>query len=187
MTIRPLGGEGYCGDTGIIKEFDNKVFVGLIDVLGHGKNAHDIAIMSKEFLDGNYRNDLVKTMRGLHELLKGTRGAVAGLGLLDLAKGELKYVGVGNITVRKFGSSSVRLISRSGVVGYMMPSPREETMNLYDGDVLVLNTDGVKEHFELEDYPELLTDSAKAVATNIIHRFAKEEDDGACIALRFKV
>jgi len=52
-------------------------------------------------------------------------------------------------------------------------------------DVLVLYTDGVKEHFGLEDYPELLKDKAETIATHIIHQFGKENDDAACIALRY--
>lgn len=31
-----------CGDTGIIKEFDNKVFIAIVDVLGHGQEAHKL-------------------------------------------------------------------------------------------------------------------------------------------------
>lgn len=188
IAVRPLPSNkgGECGDTAVIKEFDNKLFIGIVDVAGHGKNAQKIAVICKDYLESNYRRDLVETMNGLHEHIKGSRGAVAGIGHLDLKTGELKYVGVGNIVLRRFGASSVKVIPRLGIVGYTIPTPREEVMKLHDGDVLVLYTDGVKEHFELADYPELLNDNAETIATLIIQQFGKEDDDAACIALRYK-
>lgn len=185
LDIRPLTKNRECGDTGIIKEFDHKLFIGIIDAAGHGKEAHGIAVTFKKFLENNYQQGLVVIMKGLHEHLKYTRGAVAGLFLLDLTTGKLKYVGVGNITARIFGTNTVRIVSRSGIIGYTIPTLREERTKLYNNDVLLLYTDGIKEHFELEDYPELLQDDARTIVTNIINKFGKKNDDAACIALRF--
>jgi len=185
LDIRPLTKNRECGDTGIIKEFDHKIFIGIIDVVGHGKEAYKIAVVSKGFLEENYRKDLVEVMKGLHEHLKDTRGAVAGLFLLDLTTGKLKYVEVGNITARIFGANTRRIISKPGIIGYAIRTIREERTKLYNNDVLLLYTDGIKEHFELEDYPKLLQDDAKTIVTNIINKFGKKNDDAACIALRF--
>lgn len=187
LAKKPLIKSTECGDTGIIQEFDNKVFIGIVDVLGHGKEAHKIAVIATDLLKNNYRMDLTEIMKSLHLCLKEeARGAVVGLCFLDLKRGILKYVGIGNITLRKFGSNTIRIVPRDGVVGYMMSPPREETMILYDDDVLILHTDGVKEHFNLEDYPEILKDSAKKIAQHIIRQFGKKTDDALCIVLRFK-
>ena len=183
--IRPLTKNRECGDTGIIKEFDHKLFIGIIDAAGHGKEAYGIAVIFKKFLEKNYHQDLALIMKGIHEHLKDTRGAVAGLCLLDLTTGKLKYLEIGNITARIFGVNTVRIISRPGIIGYAIPTIREERTKLYNNDVLLLYTDGIKEHFELEDYPELLQDDARTIVTNIINKFAKKNDDAACIALRF--
>jgi len=185
LDIKPLIKNNECGDIGIIKEFDHQVFIGIVDVVGHGKKAHEIAVISKKFLENNYHRDLTVIMKSLHEHLKGTRGAVAGLCLLDLTSGELKYVGVGNITVRIFGFNTHRIIPRPGIIGYAMRTIREERTKLHHNDVLLLYTDGVKEHFELGDYPEILQDDTGTIAKNIISKFGKNNDDAACIALRF--
>jgi len=182
---RPLNNDVFCGDTGIIKEFDNKVFVGIVDVLGHGEEAHEVAAICENFFQKNYNLDLVETLKGLHESIKGSRGAVVGLSLLDLESGELQCTAMGNVTIRKFGSSNTRIISREGIVGYMMSNPRKEKMKLYDGDVLVLYTDGVKEHFDQKDYPELLAHDARTIATRIMDQFGKEHDDAICIVLKY--
>lgn len=186
LAIRPLVGETGCGDAGIIKEFDNKVFIAIIDILGHGEDAHKVVMICIDFLEKNYRRDLMEIMNSLHQQIKSSQGAVAGLCLLDSKIGELEYVGVGNITARKFGSSNIRIVPRSGIVGYIMPSLREEKMILHRGDVLVLYTDGVKDSFDLEDYPELLVDNAETIANYIISQFGRVEDDAACIALRYE-
>lgn len=185
---RPLHGhkDTECGDTGIIEKFNNKIFIAILDVLGHSKEAYKTADVCEKFLEKNYRKDLIEIMKNLNEHIKGSSGAVVCLCLLDVKTGDVKCAGIGNIAIRKFGSSNVRIIPRSGIVGYVMAAPKEEILKLYDGDILVLYTDGVKEHFELEDYPELLKDDAKTVATHIVHQFGKEEDDAACIALRFR-
>jgi len=175
-----------CGDTGLIKEFDDKLFIAIVDVLGHGKEAHELASLCQDFLEKNYHKDLIEIMKALHECIKGSRGAVAGLCLLDINSGILKYVGVGNITARKFGLNNIRLIPSDGIIGYAIKTTKEEVMKLSEGDVFVLYTDGVKEHFELEDYSELLRDDAKTIATHIIQQFGKEEDDATCIVVRCK-
>lgn len=188
LAVRPsLGHEPVeCGDIGIVKEFDNKLFFGMVDVLGHGREAHELAVVIRDFLEKNCQGDLVVTMQGLHECLKLSRGAVAGLGVLDLGSGELRYVGVGNITARKFGSSSLRLVPRQGIVGFAMRTLREETVRLDDGDVLVVHTDGVQECFDLSNYPQMVKDNPETICRQIIERFGKEEDDAACIALRYR-
>ncbi len=187
LAIRPMANDIACGDTGIIKEFDNKVFIGLVDVAGHDEGAGKAVLLCNDFLEKNYRQDLASIMDSLHQKMKDlNENAVVGLCLLDLKTGELTYLGVGNINTRKFGSSNIRVIPRSGIIGYVMPSLREEKMILHDGDVLVLYTDGVKDHFDLEDYPELLVDSAETIATYIVSQFGRVEDDAACIALRYQ-
>lgn len=183
---RPLNNDVFCGDTGIIKQFDQKVFLAILDVLGHGEAAHQVAQVCEDFLEKNYGDDLAQIMTNLDKHIKGTRGAVAGLCILDLERGKVKCVGTGNVTVRKFGSSNIRIIPRGGIIGYEMRTPIEERMNLYHGDILVLHTDGVMEHFDLEDYPAILVDDAKTIATQIIALFGKEHDDACCIALRYQ-
>ncbi len=186
LAIRPLAKEKVCGDTGIIKEFDNKVFIGIVDVAGHGEDAGKAVLLCRDSLEKDYRQDLATIIDNLHQQMQELKQeAVAGLCLLDLKTGELTFAGVGNVVARKFGSSNVSIVPRSGIIGYVMPSIREEKMILRGGDILVLYTDGVKDHFDLEDYPELLVDNAETVATYIINQFGKVEDDAACIALRY--
>lgn len=179
------GLESECGDTGIIRETGDECFFALIDVLGHGREAHKVSVLAEEFLCENFPRDLVDLMNGLHSCLKGTRGAVAALCRLNRSTGELRYVGVGNINVRLFGAESFSFVPRDGIIGYMMSLPKEQTVRLCGGDLLILSSDGVREHFNLEDYPGLLTGSASAIASEVLERLSKGNDDASCIVLRY--
>jgi serine phosphatase RsbU (regulator of sigma subunit) len=181
LTLR----ETDCGDTGVIKEFDGQCFLALVDVLGHGSEAHAVALIAKKYLEQNYRQELIDVMDGLHACLKGTRGAVAALCHLDTGTGKLIYVGIGNITVRVLGPRNSRFVSRDGVVGYMMSTLKEQILKLFAGDVLVMYSDGIKEHFELSESPGILTGTAKSIAVELLNEFGKKNDDASCIALKY--
>ncbi len=182
---RPYHNGSECGDICVAREFKNHIFIGVVDVLGHGPSAAVLATAIEEFLYKNYQMDPEDMMISLHKHLQGSRGAVAGLCNLDLDSGEIRYVGIGNITARTFVSTNTRIISRSGVIGYNMPTPREEIARIRPSDVFIMYSDGVEEHFELGEYSELLTDDVETIASHIVSRFGKEEDDAICFASRY--
>jgi len=177
--------EDECGDTGVIKEFDGRCFLALVDVLGHGREAHEVALTARAYLEQNCYKEPVEVMQGLHMCLKGTRGAVAAICRLDTATGELTYVGMGNIVVRVLGPRAVRFVSRDGIVGYMMSTVKKQESKLLVGDVLVMYSDGLKEHFELSGFAEILAGTAESIATGLLKQFGKKNDDASCIVLRY--
>jgi phosphoserine phosphatase RsbX len=185
MTKRPLDNDVFCGDTGLFREFDDNVFLAVVDALGHGEEAQKVAEGCEAFLEKNYRLDLPEMMRGLHGHIKGSRGAVAGLCRLDLKTGELKYVGIGDTIARTIGSKNTHFISLSGVIGYTIPTPMEQAGNLHMGDVLLLHTDGIRAYSRPEEYPELPDDAPATITTRMIEQFGKEHDDALCMALKY--
>jgi len=183
---RPCFGERVSGDTAIIEEREGLVFMAIVDVLGHGPEAHIVARKIEDFLGQNWSSDLVATLRQLHEELKGTRGAAASLSVLDIDAGELSYLGVGNTVLRVFGRRSIRLHSTDGIIGSNIRQPVEQKLHLSRTDVVLLYTDGIKDRFELDDYPQLLYESAHCIARNLVRRFEKVYDDATCIVFRYK-
>jgi serine phosphatase RsbU (regulator of sigma subunit) len=175
-----------CGDYGVVKTCGSTLFIGLLDALGHGPEAAKVIDRARPFLDACDGSDLVQTMGELHEHLRGTLGAVAGLACLDMATGELRYAGIGNITAKVYGTQYIHFVPRSGIVGYAMPEPRANTFNLGDGDVLVIHSDGIPEHLNLKDYPELLAASAEDISEQVMKRFSKAADDAGCIVVKYQ-
>ncbi|WP_017307174.1 SpoIIE family protein phosphatase [Spirulina subsalsa] len=183
---RPCFGERVSGDQAMIDEKDGIIFLGIIDALGHGREANQVSVLMQNFLQENWTVDLRTTLFSLHDHCKGTLGAAVGLGLLKVQTGELSYCGIGNTTIRVVGRQSKRLYSVDGIVGNRMRTPVEQKLYLTPTDILLMYTDGVKDRFEVDDYPQLLYESPQSLARNIVRQFEKVYDDATCLVLRYK-
>jgi len=181
------GEDNECGDTGIVKMYGGMCLIALVDVLGHGKEAFDVALMAEAYLVEHYAQSPIKIMSGLHTHLEKTRGAVAFVSNLNLTTGVLTYCGMGNISARVMGNDPRRLYGKDGILGYRIPSPVEEQLTLYPGDVLILCSDGVKTHFNPVDFPEILMGNAKKITAGFIDQLGKKNDDASCIAMRYAI
>jgi serine phosphatase RsbU (regulator of sigma subunit) len=185
-SVRPMYGERVSGDAAFVVEVDGGLLAVIIDVLGHGEEANELAVRMQDYLSRQSSGDVVDVMSRLHEKFRGSRGAAVGLCMIESATGRLRYTGVGNTVIRRFGETETRLVSRDGVVGSTMRKPVEEGGQLSDGDVVVMYTDGVKAHFSGSDYPRLRMEQPHLVAANIIHWFGKSHDDASCVVMRYR-
>jgi negative regulator of sigma-B (phosphoserine phosphatase) len=181
---KPL--ESVNGDAAFVNVDQKKIFVGVIDGAGHGPEAHAVAQTARNFLEKNRNEELPSLMQELHEELRGTRGGVAIIGNLDIERLQFRYVGIGNIVLRKFGAELKREIIQGGVIGHHVRTPKERILQLSHGDVLVMHTDGISSHFSLDDYPHILWDDAETIANNLIKKFGKNDDDATNLIIRLK-
>jgi serine phosphatase RsbU (regulator of sigma subunit) len=184
--VRPRSGCRVAGDTAFVNATDERVFAAIIDVLGHGEEAHALAVRMEDHLVTHASNSVVDMLSGLHEAFRGSRGAAVGLCLVDIKEARLRFAGVGNTVIRRFGRCESRLVSRDGVVGGTMGTPVEEVLELSDGDVILMYTDGVRTHFTSSDLPRLRTDPPYSVAAGLVHRFGKWHDDASCVVVRYR-
>jgi len=183
---RPCFGERFSGDTVIIEERGALVFIAIIDVLGHGHEAYLVARQIEDCLRETWNDNVINTLHKLHAGIKGTRGAAAGLSVLNLETGELSYTGVGNTALRVFGSRLMRLYSTEGIIGSHLRTPVEQKIQLNKSDTVLFYTDGIKDHFELKEYPQILYESVQSISRNMVRRFDKPHDDATCCALRYR-
>lgn len=181
---KPL--ESVNGDTVFVDVKQEEMFLGIVDGAGHGPEAHSIAQTCHAFFEENKSTELPALMQALHEKLRGTRGGVAIVGKLDFEQLQLRYVGVGNIALRKFGNVMKRMITQEGVIGYHIRTPQERMLQLSPGDVVVMHTDGITSQFDIGDYPQILKDDAKTIANKLLEKFSKNDDDATCLVVRFK-
>jgi anti-sigma regulatory factor (Ser/Thr protein kinase) len=182
--IRPFQGESVSGDAAVVEHRDGLTFAAIVDALGHGPLAHRVALKAVRYLKKSWSSDLMATVDGLHEALQGTEGVAAGLCVIDFGKGTGRYVGIGNTVMRVFGEREKRLFSTPGTLGHQMRSPREQSFSIQPDDVVVMYTDGVKERFELKDYPQLRFQKAEKVSSTVVEKFGKHHDDAGCIVMR---
>jgi negative regulator of sigma-B (phosphoserine phosphatase) len=172
------------GDGVFMSGDEEQLFLGIVDGAGHGPDAHIIAQASCEFVKTNMEMELPDLMSGLHEKLRGTRGGVGIIGKLNYDSLEFSYVAIGNVVLRKIGSSSKRAVSQDGVLGYSIRTPREQSMQLEANDILIMHTDGITSIFDENDYPEVRRDNAEVIANTLISKFGKNNDAATCIVVR---
>ena len=156
-----------------------------MDALGHGKIAHDIALAARASVEADPPLPVTEIITAIHHSLKGTRGAVAAVCRLDTDTGLLTYSGMGNISIRIIGSRPERLVTRDGVLGYMIPTPRQGETRLFPGDILVMTSDGIREHYDPDMFADLFTGNARDIAQSLIRHLGRQTDDASCIVLRY--
>ena len=184
--VRPCRGERLAGDAAIVRPLEGGYFAAIVDVLGHGPEAHRVAVTIERFLTKHADPDVGSLMHRLHELLRGSRGAAVGMCAIEEGTGRLSYVSTGNTTLRRFGASETRLVSQDGVIGQNMRTPRIQSLQLTPGDVILLYTDGIRDRFSAEEYPGVFHSEVGELAEGIVERFGKDHDDAACVALRYR-
>jgi serine/threonine protein phosphatase PrpC len=173
------------GDAAFISEQEGKIFICIFDGAGHGNGANGITNIAIDYIKKNKNLLLTELMINVHNILKGTHGGVAILAKIDNGKNKLSYVGIGNIFLRVFGKNSKREITQGGVIGYQIRTPKEKTIVIDDGDVVVFHTDGISSQFNEVDYPDILKGSAEKIAKNLLAKFGKKNDDATCVVLKF--
>jgi hypothetical protein len=183
--VRPCFGEASSGDATLYRELASGAFAAIVDASGHGPRAHQTAQRALAFLGDNAAPDVTEVMRGLDEHLKGSVGAAAGLCFVEWETGAVRYTGVGNTVIRRFGSTENRLLSRDGLLGALRSNPREEAMTLQRGDVVLLYSDGVRAHFAASEYPEMWGHATRTIAAQVVRRFGRQHDDAGCLVLKF--
>ena len=186
--VRPCNGETLSGDTALVQWNDDGVLVAVIDVLGHGPDAHKLAMQLSGALSKWLTRASTPNPEGALEMLdetaRGTRGAVAAVAWLNGRTLAGNVVGIGNVRCRLFGSVARTVEFREGVLGSRMRPLTSTSFVLGPADVLLLFTDGVPGRFKSSEYPSLNLDPAPTIASNIVRRFGKGIDDASCAVMR---
>lgn len=184
VVSKPL--ERLNGDGAFIYEQDEQIFICIFDGAGHGKGANKITNIAIEYIKNNINQLLTELMVNVHNILRGTHGGVAILAKIDSNKDKLSYVGIGNIFLRVFGKNTKREITQGGIIGYQIRTPKEKTIVIDEGDIVVFHTDGITSHFNETDYPDINKGSAEKIAKNLLAKFGKTNDDATCIVLKIE-
>lgn len=183
--LLPCQGERASGDIAVIVERPEYLILAVVDALGHGYEASRVAYTAGRLLSRIEASDPASIISSLHEELRGSIGAAAGIAVFMPDTGDLLFCGVGNINGRMFGSRESRLSGNPGLLGETMRSQASQRLRLAPGDVFVMYSDGIRDRFELSDYPQLKYQSAASIAKSLMDRFGKSHDDVSCVVLRY--
>lgn len=183
---RPMPGQRVSGDAAVIVELQDQILAGIIDVAGHGSDAHELAQQLQSLMkpDTHGKFDLGTLFGDLHRHCLGTRGAAAGLAVIDRRSRHLLFAGIGNPHVRVVGRRSWRGVCRDGLLGERWRTLLPQTVALAQDDIVVLGSDGCSEGATSTVLAPGTPMSAKRLAAQFIADTAKVTDDASCVVIK---
>ncbi len=198
-------GETNIGDHYLVEPFSDGILTAVVDGLGHGERAAEVARLTIDTLKSHAHEPVDALMQRCHGALRGSRGVVLSLASFNLVSSNMAWLGVGNVSgllVRaNHGTprSYERLLLRGGVVGYRLPTLRTVVFPLSLGDTLIFVTDGIRSGFTevLTDQTllrphtpgelnrsEVTSDSPQQLASRILELYGRQTDDALVLVVR---
>lgn len=183
-----LPGQEESGDRYVVRDFPGGVLVGVVDGLGHGKEAAAAAEIAVETLEKYAQESVISLIRRCHEKLVRTRGAAVSMASFNPTDSALTWLGVGNVSGflqhrdANVSPAQESLLLRGGVVGGMLPRVYASIIPVMPTDTLVIATDGVRSGYA-DSFS--VTDSPQRIADRILAQHARGTDDALVLVARF--
>lgn len=157
----------------------------VVDGLGHGPDAARAARAVVEAFQGAPGRSPGEALPSLNEAARGTRGAAAALACIDPGARAVHYAGVGNISgaILSEGADQ-RLVSHPGTVGVEVRRAESFRYEWPPGALLVMHSDGVGTHWDLERYPGLIRRHPSLIASVLYRDFSRRRDDATVVVAR---
>jgi negative regulator of sigma-B (phosphoserine phosphatase) len=183
-----LGAGEVSGDRHVVAILPHGALVAVIDGLGHGPEASEVAELAAAILLADPTQPIKELIERCHEGLRGTRGAVMSVATLDTRASSMDWFGVGNVEGLLFhtdaaGRRSHQTIrARGGVLGYRLPPTVVATVPISPRDVVVLASDGIRSEFSGQialDWPP------QAIADWLLQRYGLASDDALALVIRY--
>jgi anti-sigma regulatory factor (Ser/Thr protein kinase) len=185
VASRPRRSAPENGDAFVVREWQGRLLVGVIDGLGHGGFAQQAALAAQGYVQTHYELSLDRIFSGASRACLGTRGVVMALALFDIP-GRIKFATLGNIEVRIWSGVDKTLFNvQRGILGVSSePHVIVQESNWRPSWVLILHTDGLRTHWQWQDFPGIQQEPAGMIARKLLHSLAVEDDDATVLAVR---
>jgi len=180
-------GELQSGDRCVVKTAARRTLIGVIDGVGHGREAAVAADAAAEVLETFAGESVSPLLRRCHERLRTTRGAAITLLVLDAAASAAEWVGAGNVAVvllqtELSGAKRCReLLVRGGIAGSLLPSTDALTLAVRGGDTIVVATDGLRRTFV---NGVASGESPQRLAEQLLAQYGTAQDDALVVVAR---
>lgn len=186
---KPFPGQHRSGDAFLVSATSAGALVAVVDALGHGDEAADVAELALQSLQRSAGQPLVGALTACHAALRGSRGAAVTLVEVDLEHRRLAWAAVGNVDAAVVAWDRPRAAPtrwavplRGGVVGDRLPPLRQSTVTLPPEGVLLAATDGMAasclDSTDRSSPPEVL-------AGRLHERHARADDDSLLLVARY--
>lgn len=174
---RPCHGFIANGDVAVVRQEGDHALLGVVDALGHGPGAAEVADKAQEFLAevAVESADPADLLQALHDELRGSRGAAASVCCFDGT--VLRSAGVGNVEVRGLGVDP-GLVCAPGVLGRRVRLLRSASAIVPPGARIAMFSDGISARVELANLRALDPERACKEA---LASFGRKTDDATIL------
>jgi len=182
-------GEGKSGDLHVVCCNQTGVLIAVIDGIGHGEEAAEVAKTAAALLRSCPDEPVISLVEMCHEKLKGSRGVVLSLAFISPEQKMMTWLGVGNVQgvlVRadtERGNAQESLLLRAGVVGSKLPYLQASVLPVSQGDTVVFATDGIQGDFSTGLSAR---ENPQRVADRILNKYRNRNDDALVLVSRLR-
>ncbi len=189
---RPYPGERSSGDLALVLERPQGALLAVVDALGHGAEAAAVAAQTAAALQRNAEEPVIPLLRAAHEELRGTRGAVLSLAVVNGRDDTLTWVGVGNVSGRLIRAApgaaelphNEALLLRGGILGTQLPPLYAAIVPIAAGDLLVFASDGLAPDWMSANVVPPEAPPAE-IAAQLLRHYAVPNDDAVVLVARY--
>ncbi|MFI5894188.1 ATP-binding protein [Actinoplanes sp. NPDC051513] len=187
---RPLTGELVSGDAFAVRDADGRRQMLMCDGLGHGGLAAAAAQEAVRAFADAPPQPPAAVVELLHRRMNHTRGAAVAVAELDPTGGPeggglVRYAGLGNISGTVIGPGGRHgMISLPGIAGHQRRQIREYDYPIEPGAIVLMQSDGVVDRFDLAGYPALLSHSPAVIAATVLRDAGVRRDDAGVVVAR---
>lgn len=179
----------YNGDEYLIHSFEgDKVLLAVIDGLGQGYTAHQMAISVKKIIKQYFNLPLIDLIqrcdKHLRTTYKGDGGVAMSLALIESQ--QLTYLGIGDTHAYLQQGTHFRTLSNidGRVGGQQLRSLTTHSYPLTAGDIFILCTDGINTHVSLDKVNRVF--SAQNMANTLFNQFHRTYGDVTVLVLKYQ-
>lgn len=176
--IVPKAGEQVSGDAAVFRTVGGVVLFAVIDALGHGPRAAEVAETGVAYLrEASLEQDAAALMQGLHRSLAQSRGAAAMI--CRWQAGRLQGCGVGNVELASL-RTKVPVVLTPGIVGGNVRVFRPFEGPAGSSSRFVVYSDGISSRFSNEEIGIL---PRSVACRHIMEKHRKPHDDATVMVV----
>lgn len=172
-------GETVSGDGAAYSLQADKLRIFLGDGLGHGADAHKAVNAAADSFMNGVAGTPTDTLRKMHVDVKKTRGLVGTVANFSFKEKKWRICGIGNISSKIFTAIGAKnLLPYNGIIGLNIPNTlKDQELEYFRGQILVMCSDGIKSRWELQRYPGIQKYDPTIIAVAIYKDYARKTDD----------
>ena len=181
-------GEHVSGDNWLSESSGGRTLCAVVDGLGHGPLAAEASALAVESLREHRGASLAEQIDFAHGALRATRGAALGVAEILHDQKLIKFVGIGNIMAAVHHNGTTRnMVSQNGILGHQIRRVTEFHYPWSESAVLVMCSDGINTHWDLNQYAGLPGRDPSLVAATLYRDFSRGRDDTTVIVFKKSV